>query len=512
MIDRRRFLRAALALASASIASAVPTRSAAQAPRFSRYPFSLGVASGCPTPTSVVLWTRLAPEPLEGGGMAPEPVSVTVEIAKDEAFKDIVRKGESIALPQLAHSVHPEVRGLEPGRAYWYRFIAGKEASAPARTRTAPVPGSGDEKLRFAFASCQHHEHGFYCAYRHMLADDPALVVFLGDYIYETSITRDFSRRHATPEPRTLEAYRNRHALYKGDADLQRMHAAAPWYFTWDDHEVQNDYADDRSQDLDPQFLLRRAAAYQAYYEHVPLRRSSLPEGPAMRMHDQYAWGRLAHFFLLDDRQYRSHQACPRPGRGGSNTVENCEALRDPSRTMLGADQERWLEGALIGSRARWNVLAQQTLMARCDSKPGEGERYWTDGWDGYPHARDKLVNFLAERRIANPLVIGGDVHCHYVTDIKRNFDDPASPVVASEFCGTSITSPSLAQDRVDAMKAENAHIKLADGTRRGYVLIDLTAARCTATLRSVDNAKDRASGISTRATFVVEDGRPGAK
>jgi alkaline phosphatase D len=284
---------------------------------------------------------------------------------------------------------------------------------------------------------------------------------------------------------------------------------------TWDDHEVQNDYADDRSELLHPRewFLARRAAAYQAYYEHMPLRRRAVPFGPHMRLYTRVSYGGLADFHVLDDRQYRSHQACARPGRGGSTIVEECPERLDPRRTMLGDVQERWLMDNLDRSRARWNVLAQQTLMAQLDRKVGHGQAFWTDGWDGYPAARRRLLDFFADRKPMNPVVIGGDVHSFWVTDLKRDFDDPASPVVASEFVGTSITSqldrPQAAQD---ALVAENPHIKYGDLTRRGYVHMELTPARARAELRGLDNVTSRGAGIATMATFVVEDGRPGAQ
>jgi alkaline phosphatase D len=345
-----------------------------------------------------------------------------------------------------------------------------------------------------------------------MVKEDLDLVAFLGDYIYESSWGRQHVRKHAGPEPETLAQYRTRYAQYKTDADLKAMHAAAPWVVTWDDHEVDNDYADDESEHLDPQFLLRRAAAYQAYYEHMPLAKSALPRGPNMRLYDRFAFGNLAEFFVLDDRQYRSHLVCPKPGRAGSNVVENCAERLDPKRTLLGASQEKWLFDGLAASRATWNVLAQQTLMAQLDQKPGVGQSFWTDAWDGYPESRSRLLNFLAERKIANPFVIGGDVHCNYVCDIKRDFNDPNSRTIATEFCGTSITSQPLAQDRIESWRPDNPHILLADGRKRGYVVVELGKDKAATNLRSIDNEKARESSISTLASYVVEAGKPGAQ
>ena len=470
-------------------------------------PFSLGVASGYPSPDGVVLWTRL---------MGVEPVSLPLrwEVAADEAMKSIVLSGTATAEPAWAHSAHVEVRGLEPDRWYWYRFSS-KDAQSPVgRTRTAPAPGALPERLRFAFGSCQQYEQGYYGAYRHAVADAPDLMVFLGDYIYESSWGRDHVRSHGALEPYTLEQYRARHALYRSDPDLQAAHAACPWVLTWDDHEVDNDYADDRPEDAMPRqaFLERRAAAYRAYYEHMPLPARMRPEGPRMRLHTRLAWGGLAEFHVADTRQYRSWQACPRPERGGGNTVdvEACPRLGAETRSMLGRAQERWLERGFAASRGRWNVLAQATRMAQFDQKPGPGRRAWTDGWDGYPAARRRILDFFLERKIQNPLVIGGDVHSFHVCNLKPDFDDPRSPVVASEFVGTSITSQAWSQERVNRLLPDNPHILLADGRYRGYTRVDVGPKVFRADLRAVETVRQRETGCSTLAAFVVEDGRPG--
>lgn len=511
-VSRRHFLRGAVALATASLMTPTLNRRARAQVRFTGYPFTLGVASGCPQPDSVVLWTRLAPEPFTGGGMEPGRVEVHWEIAHDEHFHATVQKGSVWTAQELGHSVHVEVYGLEPARWYWYRFLVRDEVSPVGRTRTAPALHASLNRFRLAVASCQHYEQGYFSAYRHMAEDDVDLVVFVGDYIYESSWGDQLVRRHAGPEPYTLVEYRNRHAQYRTDPDLQRMHALVPWLVTWDDHEVDNDYANDQSEHLDPQFLIRRAAAYQAYYEHMPLRHSARPRGPYLRLYDRYTFGSLLQMYVLDDRQYRSPQVCPRPGMGGGTVVQpaRCPDLRDPGRTLLGAEQEAWLLEALGTSPARWNVLAQQTLMAQHDWQPGPDQAFWTDGWDGYPAARSRLLSFIAQQRPANPLVIGGDVHSFWVCDLKPDFDDPQSPVVATEFCGTSITSQGPPQERVDASRADNPHVKFAHSEKRGYVRLEITPERCEAHLRALDNEKKRASTVATLASFVVEHGRPG--
>jgi alkaline phosphatase D len=277
---------------------------------------------------------------------------------------------------------------------------------------------------------------------------------------------------------------------------------------------VANDYADDRSQFAHPRewFLARRAAAYQAYYEHMPLRRQMVPFGPHLRLYHQAAFGGLVSFHMLDDRQFRSHQPCVEPGRGGATVVEDCQERLDPRLTMLGEAQERWLQTSLDRSRARWNVIGQQTIMAQIDRKPGAGRQFWTDGWDGYPVARRRLLEFLGTRKPANPVVIGGDVHSFWVTDLKPDFDDPASPVVATEIVGTSITSQfGVSQAHIDAQLADNPHVRFANGSRRGYTRVEITPARLQADLRAMRTVSTPRGEVDTLASFVVENGRPGA-
>jgi alkaline phosphatase D len=511
--NRREFIKAAAALA---FGSACLPSNALEAPphRFKANPFALGVASGYPLPAGIVLWTRLVPEPqMPGGGMPASIIPVRWEMAADERFAKTVDSGTAYATPEWAHSVHVEVSGLQPARHYWYRFIAGGIASPVGRTRTAPPAGAPLQRFRLAFASCQHFEQGYFCAYRHMLEDDLDLVVHLGDYIYESSWGRDPVRRHNGSEPHTLDDYRIRYAQYRGDPDLQAAHAAYPWMVTWDDHEVDNDYADDRSQDNDDPawFLLRRAAAYKAYYEHMPLRRQMVPFGPHMRLFTHASFGDLVGLHMLDDRQYRSHQPCSKPGSGGSNVVEDCAQRLDPKATLLGETQERWLDSALANSKAKWNVIAQQTLIAQLDRKPGEGQQFWTDGWDGYPAARRRLLDSIVQRKAANPITIGGDIHSFWVTDLKPDFDDPASPVVATEFVGTSISSQARPQKENEKLMPDNPHIRYAMSDYRGYTRMEFTARQLRTDLRALNTVKRRDSPCRTLETFIVEDGKPGA-
>ncbi|MGZ5250266.1 MAG: alkaline phosphatase D family protein [Caldimonas sp.] len=467
--------------------------------------FSLGIASGQPRADGMVLWTRL-----NGDGLQ-ERETVRWEMAADEKFQRIVARGEEIAEAAWAHSVHAEPAGLEPARWYWYRFSALGEQSPVGRTRTAPA-ADAQATLRFAIASCQRYDVGHYAAWRHVAAEDLDLVVFLGDYIYETASRPDAIRRHEGGVARTLAEYRARYATYKSDPLLQAAHRAAPWLLVWDDHEVANDYANLQGEDLAADFPARRAAAYQAYWEHMPFPKSARPRGPDMRIVGRLDWGSLARIHLVDDRQYRDVQACSKSGRGGSNTVAlaDCPGLVDPRRSLLGFEQERWLADGWDLTRP-WNLLAQQTLMARFSwQDPAQGGRYLNDGWNGYAASRNRLLGVVAEKKVPGVVVLGGDVHSNYVADLKADFDDPRSPVVASEFCGTSITSLSLAQSRVDAALPFNPHIHLGRSDQRGYMSFELDPKQLRVRLQTVDRPLDPASGITTTARFVVDPSQPG--
>jgi len=520
--DRRIFLaQSARWISLAAFAATAPVGAAA---RTDAYPFSLGVASGSPRPTSIVLWTRILPDPLNAESVAPLPLLVQWEIAEDDRFRKIAAKGKATALPELAHSVHVDATGLQPDRWYWYRFMLGGAVSPTGRTRTAPAADVMPSSLRFAFASCQHWEFGQYAAHRHIAEAAPDLVAFLGDYIYEwgpCELEHPPAPRRRSNESMTLSGYRARYAQYKSDPLLQAAHLAAPWIVTWDDHEVSNDYGNDRDERLDPDFLARRAAAYQAFYEHMPIRLPTLVDGPLrfahLRIHERFDWGRLARFHVLDNRQYRSYQACQPAGRGGSTSVtSSCSERLQPARTLLGEQQEAWLANGFATSPARWNILAQQTLMAQASHSPiraPQDGRFWTDGWDGYPAARQRLLGDIARYRPSNPLVISGDVHTFYAADLKQDFNRPASidnPVIATEFCGTSVTSSSLPQTRIDRYVANNPHIKYGRGDRRGFVMMNVTAARATVEFQALDDVQRGDSPASTVARFLVEDGQPG--
>jgi len=501
---RRRLLGGALAASTAALLAQPFVHVRAQRLR-GRDPFTLGVASGCPRPDGVVLWTRLAPEPLQGGGMGTRPVDVAWEIAHDEGFQRPVARGTASASAELAHSVHVEVQGLEPGRPYWYRFSAGDARSPVGRTRTAPAEGDAATPARLAFASCQQYEQGYYAAYRDMARQPIDLVVHLGDYIYENSSGSRHVRHHEGGIPTQLDAYRNRYALYKSDADLQAAHAAFPWLVTWDDHEVANDYTGDVSaRTADPaQFLAIRAAAYQAWYEHMPVPASQRPRGPSATIYGRYRFGRMLDVLMLDGRQYRSHHACL-PGRSAAPLVDCAERLA-PGRSFLGAAQEAWLARELAAAPALWTVVAQPTLLAEADRKPGPQPGYWMDGWDGYAAARARLLEVVATPRLRNPLVISGDVHAFWAADLKCE-----GKAVATEFVGGAITSEGPSAAAVANMLAKNEHLRYGRGDRRGYAVMSLSERGCSVEFRAVDDEKRADSAVRPLARFAVENGAPG--
>lgn len=515
-LDRRDLLRSAAALA----ATAWWPRSAWSQPLLRSNPFALGVASGSPRADGVVLWTRLLTDASISG-----PVTVRWEVTEGEGGGPIVQRGEALADPALAHSVHVEVQGLAPDRWYTYRFMvggAGNDWVSPmGRTRTLPAPDAVANRLRLAYASCQRWEHGFFSAWRHLVADAPDLVLFLGDYIYEYPDAARAVRHPTGGWVLSLADYRARYALYKSDADLQAAHAACPWLVTWDDHEVQNDHVGLTAGNSGPpvaDFAARRAMAYQAWYEHMPVRASvltralaGLSSGAELRLYDRLVFGRLAHLHLLDGRQYRSPQACTPAGRVGSATLNpaNCAIWNDPQRSFLGHEQECWLERAFAQGSAGWNVIGQSTLMGRRDFLSGAGERLWNDGWDGYGPARQRLTDAMAGHRLANPVVLGGDVHENWVGHVKADYFRPGSAAVGVEFCGTSISSRSGGNARLPERLAENPHFVFADAEQRGYGLAEFTPQRLTTKLRVVDDVTRADSGVRTLASFEVAAGRP---
>jgi alkaline phosphatase D len=522
-LDRRRLLTGAASFGVSAIAAPALIRSARAQSWGAGTPFSLGVASGAPRADGFVLWTRLAPEPLSQnpetpGGMRGGDVPVDYEIATDAAMHDVVRKGETRAEQAFAYSVHLDVGGLQPGRPYWYRFMSGDASSGIGRAMTLPAAGAPLDKLRFGFVSCSNYEHGYFSAYRHLNDENPDVMLFLGDYIYEgIEENRPTVRRHSDgATAMTLPLYRNRYAQYRLDADLQNLHANVPALVTWDDHEVENDYADQWSQwFVEPaRFLQQRAAAYRAFYEHMPVRPIlSRPQGPVMRVYDRFSFGDLIDISMIDGRQYRSREACygpPNKGGGHLETNAGCPERLAAGRSMIGFAQESWLYSALAHSKAQWNLIAQDVLMAPLKQKLKGEDAFWTDAWDGYPANRTRLLQRIADTKVSNPVVVGGDIHAYFANDLRVDFDDPASPVVATEFVGTSISSYPAPYELFTQALPDNPHIRFFESRKRGYVSVDLDRSHMQVRLRVVSDAHDPKADVATLKTFAVENGKPG--
>ncbi|OLE18349.1 MAG: hypothetical protein AUI36_35965 [Cyanobacteria bacterium 13_1_40CM_2_61_4] len=513
-MNRRAFLQATARLAALAALGQLGACTQSQPIKFDKDPFTLGVASGDPLPDGVLIWTRLAPEPLSGGGVAGAPVDVEWLLARDDEMRDVVRSGTSSALPDLAHSVHVEVGGLDPDRMYWYRFRAGGAESPIGRTRTAPAAGAVPGALRFAIASCQNYTQGFYTAYANLAREDLQAVLFLGDYIYEGTsrgdIVRDYRKRSWSY---SLADYRDRYAQYKTDPDLQTAHAAFPWIVTWDDHEVENNYAGgiDKEDPRNKAALARRAAGYQAFYEHMPVR-ASRPQGPDLKLYRSVSYGELATFFVLDTRQYRSPEValCREQDQAPSGY---CPASIDPTRTMLGADQRGWLVKGLRESGSPWNFVAQSVRFAQQDSSPDLGKHTFdgVDNWMGYVADRQSILDQFASTK--NPVVLSGDSHVNFVYDLKRDFSDPASPTVGTELLATSISSEGdpFVEQTLFTPPGKNPQLRFFDN-HRGYVRCTLERARLTADFRAVSTVRKPTATVSTTATFVVDDGKPGAR
>lgn len=515
-LHRRGALRGALGFAA--LAAVQPAR--AQGLGFRRYPFTLGVASGEPWPDGFVIWTRLAPEPLAPlGGMPTAAVELRWEVGTDERLANVVQRGTALARPELGFAVHVEVGGLEPARPYWYRFRVGNEASPIGRSRTAPALDAAPARLRFVQAGCQHLEHGWFTAWRH-IAEEPDLdlVFHYGDYIYEYRGRQPGQpgwgptpvRTHVGDEIVTLDDYRARYAQNRLDPDLAAAHAAHPFAVTFDDHEVDNNWAAGISEEdggerfpvaVPPEvFALRQQAAFQAWYEHMPLRRAAIPRGPAIAAHRRLRFGQLAEFHLLDTRQYRDDQPC-----GDGFNKPPCTAVARPDAQMLGQAQERWLLDGVAGSGATWQVLAQQVMMSPLALPSGIN----MDAWDGYPAARTRLLRGLAERRIVNPVVLTGDVHTAWAGQLRAA---PDGPVVATEYVATSISSGGDGGETrpgVDALMARNPDLRYFND-RRGYCLHEASAARLETTFRAVPYVSRPGAPREDRGRFVVEAGRPG--
>ena len=501
--SRRNFLAGSAGAVATAAMYGFSTAPAWAAPRFPQNPFTLGVASGDPTSDGIVLWTRLAPEPQapDGmGGMPPYKLQVNWQVAIDPEFRTVVKAGSESAIPELAHSVHAEVAGLRSSADYWFRFRVGNEESPVGHTRTAPAAGSDPGRVTFGLASCQAWTGGRYAAYRTMAQEDLDLVVHVGDYTYE-------GRNHES-----LADFRNNHALYKTSIDLQAAHARFPFVVTFDDHEVENNWAAGISQadneaSNDPErFLKLRANAFQAYYEHLPLRRPQRPTGPDMVLHRRLDYGNLATFHVLDTRQYRSDQLTGN-FPGGPQHPD----VYDPSRTLMGDEQEQWLFKGMASTSARWNVIAQQTMMAQYDYDTADTLSVNHDQWDGYVVSRNRLTNFIDQKKPTNPVVLSGDWHSAFVNDVLLDHADPTSAAVATEFVGTSISSGCGWAQAIKNGLPANPHTRYINPDQRGWTRCTVTPEEFRSDYLVMASGADTASPAVIDASYVAENGRAGA-
>ena len=503
--------------------------------RFDAAPFPLGVASGDPTADSVILQTRLSDAPFDldaPWGTVPEDVEVEWVVAEDARLRRVVARGTVGSSSATGHAVHVDVTGLEPGRVYWYRFAALGATSRIGRTRTAGIAPL--QQLRIAYLSCQSFPHGYFTAYQNLLQEDVDVVFHLGDYMYEYGEGGYGDLRSSPPVDQvfSLNSYRVRYAAYRGDPWLRACHARFPFITTWDDHEIDNNWAGETPENTTDvgnatpaAYAERRFNAFQAYHENLPIRPApdrNAVDAPDYQIYRQFVFGDLLDLSVLDTRQYRTDQPCENPLTGGEQfVVARCAEQDDPDASMLGATQKDWLFGNLSTSTTAWRCIAQQVMVSQLRTlglpaevpDGGAGNLYFNiDQWDGYRVERQALLDHLADNAIPDTVVLTGDIHSHWVFDLTRDFDDAGAPSVGTEFVGTSVTSPGFEQVggnepvRSDAY-LHNRHLKWFEGTRKGYAIIEFTPDGVTNTYRVVDTVEADRSGVSTLAAFHVPRG-----
>ena len=505
MMKRRNFI---IGTAAGLAASRVSTPVVA-GPGFSTNPFTLGVASGDVTQDSAVLWTRLAPEPLAAdGGLGRDAIPVRWELFRDEEMQQLIRQGEELAVPQLVHSIHADVRGLEPGRDYWYRFSVGAHTSEAGRTKTLPARNSQTEAIRFVTVSCQNYAHGYFVAYDHIVADNPDFVIHLGDYIYETSYGVNFRRHETEVMPLTLDGFRRRHALYKTDENLKRAHARLPFFTTLDNH--------DAVIDTDPATMAIRAAAYQAWYEHMPVRGYGNPGDDRFELQRTVHAGDLMQVSLLDTRQFRARQlpcSGDRSPHGFGNYVVRCPEMFAEERTMLGEEQENWLADNIQAGSTPWNVIASSSVFSPFHLDI-DGKSYnFAGSWDGYPANRSRVVDAINRAETGQVVVLSGDMHSFWAIDGMQSIAS------ADRFPGVEFVASSISANWPDQMDkpiadnlVRNPQIKFYEPDRRGYLLHEVTAKEWQTTARAVQDVRDAQSGVFDLARFIVESGKPGLR
>lgn len=462
-------------------------------------PFGLGVASGDPDHGSVVLWTWVDRDPAAS-------VALLVEIALDEGFEQIVARQELTAQPDAGMTARIVVGELGADTRHWYRFVLDGHVTPPARTRTAPAPGTmPPDPLRVGHLSCQRWSSGYWTALDDVAAQAPDVVVHCGDYVYEDD---GGELRPVDVDPPTdLDGYRALWRRYKVEPELQAAHAVAPWLVTWDDHEVEDNYQG--ATPVDPSdtagFPERRAAAYRAWWEFTPTRLDP-PDGPTLRTHRVLDWGALTRFVLLDTRQHRDDQPCD-PDLG-TDLGARCEET--VTTTMLGDEQEAWFDDVATGHDAIWTTVVQQVVVHQWRFSPGN--LAWNlDQWDGYTGARRRFLETLS--RSPAPVVLSGDVHSSWVSDLRLDFDDDDdSMVVGTEFVGPGVSSdiPARLRQVAPLIRQLSPHVAWSEVTKRGWVLHELSSDRWRAAYRLVDDVSVPDGTVTEETTWAVSSSSPG--
>jgi alkaline phosphatase D len=544
-VGRRAVLATSAAGAAAALGTA-PSPSQALGPR-RHGAFRHGVASGDPFPTSVLIWTRVTPsERATPGSGKGAPVTVHWEVAEDPRFHRIVRHGTFRTGPHRDHTVKLVVPGLEPDTWYHYRFRWRAQTSRTGRTRTAPAPHATPDHLRFGVVSCANLQAGWFAAYRGLVQrDDLHAVVHLGDYLYEYGPGQygyggddvDIRTHQPAHEMVSLPDYRQRHAQYKQDPDLQDLHAKYPWVITWDDHEVANDQWSAGAENHQPEegdYASRRLQAHRAYDEWMPVRMDGtarLSDGD--RLYRRIGFGRLAELSMLDLRTYRSEQvrtAAPTP-------VPAAEAaVSDPNRTITGDQQMSWLKQSLSSDRAQWKVIGNPVMIAPVNFGavpqqllepvndvtgllPEDGFPYNVDQWDGYTADRREVLTHIRDHQITDALFITGDIHSGWAAELPYDASTyPLGDSAGVEFVCSSVTSnnlkdllhapPRTASLAVEgAITANNRHVKYLDFDSHGFCVLDITSQRAQMDWFVIGDRKDRTTPISWSRSFATKAG-----
>jgi alkaline phosphatase D len=471
--------------------------------------FRVGVASGDPSTNAITLWSAL--DDVGGRGQ------VALEVARDRDFKKVVARKRITTSSDLDHTVKARVSGLKAHERYYYRFET-KQAHSPVGRFQTALPADSDEKVRFAFFSCQDYAHGHYNAHALMAKEDVDFVVDLGDYIYAeyyhpgaTGVRKDIGVAKTTAE------YREKYRLYRSDENLRAVHAKFPMIAIWDDHEVEDNYvgADPTSEDWDPK---RKAAGYKAYFEHMPT--YAVPNGKGSRIYRNLKFGRNLELFMLDQRQYRDNQPCD------DKVGPACAGVNDPALDFLGDKQMGWIKDKLSASKARWKVIGNE-LMAM-PAKVGPDTYYTFDMWHGYLAERRELLGHIRSKGIDDVVFITGDIHTFIAGDVRLEESDP-NPV-ALEFVGGSITSQSLGETDVDlgggqilkgndakpstppgiinALRGFNPWVDWADFDHHGYGLVEASSKELKATMRRVDTIKQPSRKRLDNVSWTVQRGQ----